>query len=121
MWCEASLTGFSHMMFYQQAANERKCPGKIQGKCFNYFGTFSKMVDSIIIKTPQFTPKVNRGVLSSMTYIPLILQAILVLNYQSVKSHHFYILQQQQIHSHYHKKSLRRNIAIQQSNLQNVY
>ena len=46
MWCEASLTGFSHMMFYQQAANERKCPGKIQGKCFNYFETFSKMVDS---------------------------------------------------------------------------
>ena len=34
------------MMFYQQAANERKCPGKIQGKCFNYFGTFSKMVDN---------------------------------------------------------------------------
>ena len=46
MWCEASLTGFSHMMLYQQAANERKCPGKIQGKCFNYFRTFSKMVDS---------------------------------------------------------------------------
>ena len=34
------------MMFYQQAANERKCPGKIQGKCFNYFETFSKMVDT---------------------------------------------------------------------------
>ena len=33
------------MMLYQQAANERKCPAKIQGKCFNYFGTFSKMVD----------------------------------------------------------------------------
>jgi hypothetical protein len=49
MWCEASLTGFSHMMLYQQAANERKCPGKIQGKCFNYFGTFSKMVDIPLI------------------------------------------------------------------------
>ena len=36
------------MMLYQQAANERKCPGKIQGKCFNYFGTFSKMVDSFL-------------------------------------------------------------------------
>ena len=50
MWCEASLTGFSHMMLYQQAANERKCPGKIQGKCFNYFGTFSKMVDNFVGK-----------------------------------------------------------------------
>ena len=38
------------MMLYQQAANERKCPGKIQGKCFNYFGTFSKMVDTKIKK-----------------------------------------------------------------------
>jgi len=38
------------MMLYQQAANERKCPGKIQGKCFNYFGTFSKMVDSVFQK-----------------------------------------------------------------------
>ena len=59
MWCEASLTGFSHMMLYQQAANERKCPGKIQGKCFNYFGTFSKMVDTLFIYFLDFFLKLH--------------------------------------------------------------
>ena len=48
------------MMFYQQAANERKCPGKIQGKCFNYFETFSKMVDRKPFKKSKMW--YNRGV-----------------------------------------------------------
>ena len=42
MWCEASLTGFSHMMFYQQAANERKCPGKSRANVLIILGHFQK-------------------------------------------------------------------------------
>ena len=45
------------MMLYQQAANERKCPGKVQGKCFNYFETFSKMVDNLFKKNKKMVDK----------------------------------------------------------------
>ena len=36
MWCEASLTGFSHMMLYKQAANAKQCPVK-SGQMFYLF------------------------------------------------------------------------------------
>ena len=56
------------MMFYQQAANERKCPGKIQGKCFNYFETFSKMVDTTFFIFLHFSLRHNAGQKSPLHY-----------------------------------------------------
>ena len=42
VWCEASLTGFSHMMFCEQAANDKYCPVRTGAYVLLILGHFQK-------------------------------------------------------------------------------
>ena len=49
MWCEASLTGFSHMMFYEQAANDKYCPVRFGANVLLILGHFQKCLTTFLL------------------------------------------------------------------------
>ena len=50
MWCEASLTGFSHMMLYEQAVNDDNCPEKSGANVLLILGHFQKCLTGDMFK-----------------------------------------------------------------------
>ena len=70
MWCEASLTGFLHMMLYEQTANDDNCPEKsvanvllILGhfqQCLTcVFGSWQKLPETLNLWIPFFISRRN--------------------------------------------------------------
>ena len=49
VWCEASLTGFSHMMFLAQAANDKYCPVRIGANVLLIWGHFQKCLTPLTV------------------------------------------------------------------------